>query len=148
MKRMFALLMSVWLGAQIGFGYVVVPILFGRLNNLVAGELAGQLFHVVNYLGLLVWVVGCFVVSRTSAWQSVATNQRIRYWMMLLLLLIAVSEFLVTPAIAALKAGETFWLLNWTGGTFKTWHGFSSILYLMQTILGLVMTIKLLRLAD
>ena len=56
MKRVAALLMSVWLGVQIGVGYVVAPILFANLEKMQAGQLAGELFHIVHYLGLFAWV--------------------------------------------------------------------------------------------
>lgn len=146
MKRLAALCVGIWLGVQVGFGYVVAPILFAQLDKQVAGQVAGQLFHVSHYLGLLVWGLAWLVLRRRSAWALGRGNQCLNRFILILLGLLAVSEFLITPTIAALKAGETTWLVNWFGGTFSVWHGVSSVFYLLQTLLGLGLVVKLLKL--
>ena len=148
MKRVAALLMSVWLGVQIGVGYVVAPILFANLEKMQAGQLAGELFDIVYYLGLFAWGWAFMAVGRTSAWEHGSANKHTRKWIGLLLVLILISEFLFAPTIAALKNNQTPFLVNWFGGTFQTWHGVSSITYLLETVLGLGILVKLLRLSD
>ena len=110
MKRVAALLMSVWLGVQISVGYVVAPILFANLEKMQAGQLAGELFHIVHYLGLFAWGWAFMAVGRTSAWEHGSANKHTRKWIGLLLVLILISEFLFAPTIAALKNNQHhFW---------------------------------------
>lgn len=148
MKRIAALLLSVWLGVQLGFGYVVAPILFANLDKMVAGQLAGQLFHVSNYMGLLAWLVVLVVLKRRSAWEFGSGDKRVCVLVCVLLALFAISEFAITPTIAALKVGETTLLANWLSGSFKVWHGVSSVFHLLQSLLGLGLMVKLVRLQN
>ena len=58
-------------------------------------------------------------------------------FIILLLLLTASNQFLISPVIAAHKAGTENWLLSLLGGSFGMWHGISSIIYLVCSVLGL-----------
>lgn len=149
MKRLSALLMSLWLGAQIGFGYIVAPIVFGfdGMDKAVAGSIAGSLFHASNWLGLLAWGVVFVACGQQSPW-SQNSQKSVRKWIVALLILLIVNEFGIAPLIAALKSGETHWLsvLYHGADAFKVWHGVSSIIHVMQTVLGLGLAVKLLRL--
>lgn len=149
MKRLTALLISLWLGMQIGFGYVVAPILFNVLEKEVAGKIAGMLFHISNGLGLLAWALAFLVCRNKSAyssWDDRPSGGHTRKWIVLLIALLATNEFLFAPVIAALKAGETHFLVTWFGGTFGKWHGTSSVLHLVEGLIGFGLCIKLLRL--
>lgn len=146
MKRLAAMCMSVWLGVQIGFGYVVAPILFANLDKQMAGQLAGQLFHVSHYVGLVAWILTWLAVGRTSGWSQGKLSKNARRFLLILLGLLAVSEWLITPTIAALKAGEVPFLVQIFGGNFGVWHGVSSVFYLAQTLVGGGLMVKLLRL--
>ncbi len=148
MKRLAAVCLSIWLGMQIGFGYVVAPILFKTLEKSVAGQLAGELFHLSNVMGILSWAITFLAVGRRSAWEHGTANRYTRKLVAILLVLFIISEGLVSPTIAGLKAGEVPMLANWLGNSFKMWHGVSSILHLLQTVLGLGLVIKLLRLQN
>lgn len=146
MRRLAALLAGIWLGMQIGFGYVAAPVLFARLERLQAGNLAGSLFHVVNWLGLLTWLL---------VWLLWRADNRRRYrparshrWAVVLLALTAFNEWLMTPVIEALKTGGSHWLHNLLGGGFGIWHGMSAMVYLAATLLGTVLCALLLRLAE
>lgn len=147
MKRLAALCVSVWLGAQIGFGYVVAPILFANLDKQLAGQVAGQLFHLSNYAGLLAWGLTWLAMRRQSGWSQSGLRTWTRRWLLILLCLFAISEWAITPTIAALKAGDLSLLASWLGGSFKVWHGVSSMFHLAQSIIGIGLMVKLLRLS-
>ena len=55
LKRILAVLLGLWLGAQLTIGYVVAPVLFAQLPKITAGHIAGILFAYLSYFGLLVW---------------------------------------------------------------------------------------------
>ncbi|MBS6045705.1 MAG: DUF4149 domain-containing protein [Neisseria sp.] len=137
MNRLCALLTSLWLGMQVMAGYIAAPILFGQLGKQEAGNIAGVLFSINNYFGLLAWIVAWLVV-RSNRNRSLSDNGKVApKFIILLLLLTASNQFLISPVIAAHKAGTANWLLSLLGGSFGMWHGISSIIYLLCSVLGL-----------
>lgn len=147
MKRIAAVLMSISLGVQISIGYIAVSILFTYLDRIIAGQLAGELFHVVHYLSLFTWIIALIAMGRTSAWEYNTKNKPTKKWIIVLLILFTTSEFLLSPTIAAFKINQTSLLTSWFGGDLKTWHGISSTIYLIETVLSLSITSKSLRLS-
>lgn len=146
MRRLAAVLAALWLGMQIGFGYVAAPVLFARLDKGPAGDIAGSFFHVVNWLGLAAWLL---------IWVLWRADNRRRYrpgrshgWALFLFLLIAFNEWVMAPVVAAVKSGGSNWLHSQIGGGFGIWHGMSSMVYLAASLLGLVLAFVLLRLAE
>ena len=131
LTRLASLGAAIWLGAQLGFGYVAAPVLFRYLPKMEAGNIAGELFHIVAYVGLSVWLLVWVSIMRQGG--------KIVYWVSGLLVLLAINEFVVTPVIEAHKAGSTNWLLSLVGGSFGIWHGISSMIYLLCGILGTVL---------
>ena len=137
MNRLCTLLTSLWLGMQVMAGYVAAPILFERLGKQEAGNIAGVLFSINNYFGLLAWIVAWLVV-RSNQNRSFSDNGKVApKFIILLLLLTASNQFLISPVIAAHKTGTANWLLSLLGGSFGMWHGISSIIYLVCSVLGL-----------
>lgn len=137
MNRLCALLTSLWLGMQVMAGYIAAPILFERLSKQEAGNIAGVLFSINNYFGLLAWIVAWLVV-RSERNRSLSDNGKVApKFIILLLLLTASNQFLISPVIAAHKTGTENWLLSLLGGSFGMWHGISSIIYLVCSVLGL-----------
>ena len=133
-QKLLALLMVFWLGMQWSAGYVVAPLLFQTLPKVTAGQLAGSLFHIVSYVGLFT----CALL-----WLSLRQQVRHRVWnlalgrvLLLLLLLLAVNEWVISPVIAAHKAQTSHWLLTLLGGSFGAWHGVSAAVYLLISLLG------------
>lgn len=133
--RVLGVLLGIWLGAQLALGYVAAPVLFAQLPRMQAGEIAGVLFSLQAYFGLVVWVLAV-VVAYGGPQDSVPTGRQ-RALMVLLWLVLALNEGVVTPVIAALKSGGSHVLLTLTGGDFGLWHGIASSLYLLASLLGL-----------
>ncbi|WP_066567447.1 DUF4149 domain-containing protein [Snodgrassella sp. CFCC 13594] len=128
MQRCVAILIGLWLGMQLTVGYVVAPVLFAALPKMVAGNIAGSLFGIVGYAGLIVWFMAILLGRRLQE-RSFLPSRTIA-WMVVLWCLLAVSQWLVTPVIVALKTGSQQWLLSLLGGSFGLWHGLSSSIYL------------------
>lgn len=144
MSRFVALLSAIWLGMHIGFGYLVAPVLFQHLPRMQAGQLAGILFHWSNWLGLVAWALAFFVCRQDKIrnhYRKINTHRGV----MLLWMLLAINEFVMTPVIEALKTNQTHWLHNLLGGGFGMWHGLSSVVHLLATLVGLVLCFMVLR---
>ena len=136
MKRILTLLHALWFGAHLSVGYVVAPLLFayaddGLFSKQTAGNIAGDLFECVMYLGLVVSVGWCVFLRQQNLPNRLPKA---------LLFLLMVSQFIVTPVIVAIKQQQNQWLLDLVGGSFGVWHGISSALYLFISILLMVLT--------
>ena len=91
MNRLCALLTSLWLGMQVMAGYIAAPILFERLGKQEAGNIAGVLFSINNYFGLLAWIVAWLVV-RSNRNRSLSDNGKVAPKFIILLLLLTASN--------------------------------------------------------
>ena len=143
---LYASALVLWVGSLWTLGYLVAPLLFSTLaDRTLAGNLAGRMFQVGSWVGL-----GCFVVlvvlmlGRTGA----ATLRRLDFWLLVLMaLLTAANLFGIQPLMAAMKADA--WprdvMQSMMRERFAAWHGVSSILYLAQSLLGLVLVVRQVR---
>ena len=83
-------------------GYIVAPTLFAMLaDRTMAGSVAGQLFSVMSYVGLL--AAGLLISGQ--CYRSRATwRQNWRFWtLLIMLLIIVIGEFYLQPLMAELK---------------------------------------------
>jgi len=143
----FAVLTTVlWVGGTWVIGYLVAPVLFQTLSDRqLAGMLAGKMFSVMAWVGLvcalylLLYQLRCF---GKQAWKE--TTPRIILAMMFLLLL---GHFLLQPMMAELKlqALPLIVMQSTFATEFKLLHGVASILYLLQSLLGIVLVLDLKR---
>ena len=105
-----------------------------KIPGIVAGMLAGDIFHVANRtIVILVLAVATFWWRQGGAGRS--------SWLLLglVLLLVVVNEWGITPVIEALKAqiGHGFDTLakgDPLRVRFGTWHGISAVLHLITTL--------------
>lgn len=143
MQKILAVLMSAWLGAQLTIGYAVAPVLFRHLPKMVAGDMAGILFGLLAYAGLVIWLLvglyGYYQQKHDFYHGSTLT------WISIMWVLQAVSQWVITPVIVALKTGSHYWLSDLISQRFALWHGISSSIYLVISLIGLYLVGKLLR---
>jgi len=103
--------LTLWVGGLWSIGYLVAPALFHSLGSdrQLAGQLAGQLFDLIG------WV--------------------------LILLFAVVGLFGVQPLLAQLKADALprEVMASVLRDRFAAWHGVSSVLYLLQSLFGLLL---------
>jgi uncharacterized membrane protein len=133
--------LTLWVGGLWVIGYLVAPTLFATLSNdrQTAGLLAGRLFESMGWVGL-----ACAVYLLLFVFLRVGTTalRRWNFWLLVLMLLLtAVSLFGVQPLLAQLKADALprEVMESVLRNRFAAWHGVSSILYLVQTLLGLLL---------
>ena len=116
---------TVWLGIQIAGGLIMQ-----------AGEIAGILFHIISWLGLIIW--GILFLTHTKILTRLQT-----ILLCTLLLSVAINQFLIAPVIDALKYGYEVWLLSLLGGSFGMWHGISSIVFMATALLSTALSWQL-----
>lgn len=116
---------TVWLGIQIAGGLIMQ-----------AGEIAGIWFHIISWLGLIIW--GILFLTHTKILTRLQT-----ILLCTLLLSVAINQFLIAPVIDALKYGYEDWLLSLLGGSFGMWHGISSIVFMATALLSTALSWQL-----
>ena len=142
-RHISALLTTAWVGSLWAIGYLAVPVLFSaQPDRQLAGMLAGQMFTLVAYVGM---VCGAFLlIQRVSEFGQAALRQSL-FWVVAVMLLAAlVIQFGIQPIMADLKA-QALPLDVMHGaqaGRFKMLHGMSSMIYLTQSLLGAFLAIK------
>ncbi len=135
-----SVLQTLWVGGLWVIGYVVAPILFGSLDDRrLAGELAGNMFSAINYIGLVCGAVllGFAILRLGEPWLK---NLRV-IALLLMLILILVSAFVLQPMMQELK------LAGLAPGSeaaaqFGRLHGVSSVLYLLTSLSGLYLILS------
>lgn len=120
-------------------GYIAVPILFYAAGDrILAGNLAGEMFKVIHYVGIaaaVLLLMGAFAGLRG------AFLYQWRVWILLVMLaLILTGLFVLQPAMQelimqGLAPGSA------AAASFGRLHGISSIIYLINSLLGLILVI-------
>jgi hypothetical protein len=146
MQRLFwaldRVVVTFWVGGLWVTGYVVAPLLFARLpSRQLAGTMAGTLFSWIAYLAL-----GCALyalVYRLGRLGLGALKQPVFWVILLMAALAAAGQFGVQPILASLKdqALPREVMESVFRDRFAAWHGVSSILYLVESALGLVLVL-------
>ena len=120
-------------------GYIVAPTLFAQLEDrALAGAVAGQLFSIMSYIGLL---AAAILISGQLYYAKTRWRQNWRLWALLVMFLIIVmGEFYLQPLMAELKqAGITQGSDN--ARQFAQLHGVASALFVINSLLGLVLVV-------
>lgn len=134
------ILLTLWVGGLWTAGYIVAPMLFSVLDDRrLAGEIAGQIFSLISYVGLfcgtallisLIYQAGRYWRSTWQVWVLVA-----------MLILVIVGQFVVQPMIQDVKAASPGGFIEGSAeaGRFGMLHGVASVLYLGTSLLGLAL---------
>ena len=119
-------------------GYLVAPVLFSQLDDrAMAGNLAGEMFTLVSYIGL---VSGLILLA--GQWLRHGRPSR-QHWlsgiMLIMLLVISLGEFILLPQMVVLNDAG---LVGENMTQFSRLHGIASILFLINSLLGLVLVAR------
>ncbi|HEC29645.1 MAG TPA: DUF4149 domain-containing protein [Gammaproteobacteria bacterium] len=132
------ILLTLWVGGMWFAGYVVVPILFQSLDRKMAGMVAGQVFTVTAYIGL---ISGLALFASLVFIRPAGKFGHPRHWVLLgMIALILTGQLVLQPMMSALKQTG---LVEGSQAVaeFGHLHGISSILYLVNSLLGLGLVI-------
>ncbi|ACC70065.1 DUF4149 domain-containing protein [Paraburkholderia phymatum] len=144
--RLFRLLTVVWVGSVLTIGYAVAPVLFSSLDRMTAGAVAAQLFRIEGVIGVVCGVLLlalCNVLVRRGG----NAYRRLRWLIAGMLLCVLVGYFALQPfmnalRIAAQEAGTDVGHSVYAS-RFGMLHGLSSVFYLIESLLGIVLAWKL-----
>jgi len=137
-EALYLIVITLWAGGIWAIGYIAAPILFSSMGDRqLAGMVAGKLFALVGWIGLgSATYLLVFLVTR---WGGQVFKRAVFWLVLLMALLAAASQFGIQPLMAQLKADALprEVMESVLRDRFAVWHGISSILYLMQSGLGL-----------
>jgi membrane protease YdiL (CAAX protease family) len=143
---LFAICITLWVGALWAVGFLTAPVLFHELaDKTLAGNLAGKLFAIIAWLGIGSAAYALLYVLVREGARSLKTAV---FWLIFLMLLLTLAgHFGVTPIIAQLKAEALprEVMESVLKDRFVAWHGVSSVLYLIQSVLGIALVTQIYR---
>ncbi|MGY4725834.1 DUF4149 domain-containing protein [Burkholderia pyrrocinia] len=144
--RVFRLLSAVWVGSLLTIGYAVAPVLFKTLERMTAGSVAAQLFRIEAILGVVCGVL-LLALSNQQVRRGSSEYRRVRWIVAAMVVCVLVGYFALQPfmnalRVAAMDAGTDIANSEYAS-RFGMLHGVSSVFYLVESVLGLMLIWRL-----
>ena len=134
------ILLTLWVGGMWAIGYIVAPTLFNMLEKTVAGNVAGQLFTIMSYAGL---VCGSLLIIGIVSRLGTQVTQHWVFWtLIVMVILILIGQFILQPMMAEIKASG---ITDLNRSEFGKLHGVASVLFLINSLLGLALVVNVAR---
>ena len=134
---------TLWVGGMWAIGYLAAPTLFTTLaDKSLAGMLAGKLFTLIAYVGI---VSGSYLLIYRLMNAGISAFKQKVFWLVLIMLLLTLAgHFGIQPIMNSLKAQAMPREVMESAfrSRFATWHGIASIVYLVESILGLLLIVQ------
>jgi MFS family permease len=133
---------TLWVGGMWAVGFVVAPILFSRLGDrALAGMMAGRLFATMAWIGIA--CAAYLIIYRCVRHRASCLKQGFFWVVLLMLALVLAGQFGVQPVMEALRAQALprEVMESVLRDRFVTWHGVASVLYIVQSVLGLTLVV-------
>lgn len=140
--RLSFIAITLWVGGLWAIGYLAAPVLFNAIaDKTMAGMLAGRMFSWIAYIG-----IGCgtyLLIYRLAVFGVSALKQGFFWAVLVMLLLTLAGHFGIQPVLETLKSQA--WPKDVMESMFRDrfvrWHGISSIVYLIESLLGFVLVL-------
>ncbi|ELW9445747.1 DUF4149 domain-containing protein [Burkholderia cenocepacia] len=144
--RVFRLLSAIWVGSLLTIGYAVAPVLFKTLERMTAGSVAAQLFRIEAILGVVCGVL-LLALSNQQVRRGSSEYRRVRWIVAAMVVCVLVGYFALQPfmnalRVAAMDAGTDIANSPYAS-RFGMLHGVSSVFYLVESVLGLMLIWRL-----
>jgi hypothetical protein len=143
-SRARLLIATFWVGSLWTIGYVVAPTLFATLvDSVLAGTIAGNLFRVEAWLSIASAAILIALLL------PVQFDQRGKIRLLQLIgtmcVCTVIGYFVLHPFMASLRAaaGPSGVMESHAKTQFAILHGVSSLLYLVESLLGVLVILKL-----
>lgn len=137
-EALYLFSITLWAGGLWAIGYLAAPVLFSQLGDQqLAGMVAGKLFALIGWIGL--GAAAYLLVFLFGRWGTRVFRLAGLWLVLLMAAMAAVQLFGIQPLMEQLKldALPREVMESVLRDRFATWHGVSSILYLVQSVLGL-----------
>lgn len=143
--NLLVLLVTLWAGALWTVGFVVAPALFAMLpDRALAGTVAGHLFQSVHWIAV---VAGGYVLLFALLRHGRDALRNGAVWLVVAMLaIVAIGALGIQPLIADLRGGMA--TAPELRERFAMWHGISSALYALSSVLAVVLVLRIRRLLD
>ncbi|GBH28090.1 hypothetical protein BvRS1_51390 [Burkholderia vietnamiensis] len=144
--RVFRLLSAVWVGSLLTIGYAVAPVLFRTLERMTAGSVAAQLFRIEAILGVVGGVL-LLALANQQVRRGSGDYRRVRWIVAAMIACVLIGYFALQPfmnalRVAAMDAGTDIANSPYAS-RFGMLHGVSSLFYLVESVLGLMLIWRL-----
>ena len=146
-QRLFIVIVGLWVGSLLTVGYLVAPAIFSTMTDRqAAGMVAGSIFKLEAYLSLIV-CIGLMVLANLLVNRGLNQFRLVR-WLLLAMLLCSISAaFVFIPWMNALRDNALAQgmpvMLSPSATLFGRLHGASSILFMLQSFLGITLVWRL-----
>jgi hypothetical protein len=142
-QRIFSLISGLWVGSFITVGFLVVPVLFASLGDRqVAGIVAASLFKTTAYIGVAISTL-LMVMANHLVRQGVDSYRLFRWILLGMLACFISAAFIIIPWMSSLRDQALYLNLSVRESTyadlFNRLHGTSSIIFMLQSVLGLIL---------
>jgi len=117
-------------------GYIVAPVLFQILDKSTAGNVAGQLFTIISYIGIFSAVA---LILNILIRQGFSKTHWQLWTLIVMLLIILIGQFIFQPMMAELKVAG---LTEANRPEFGRLHGMASVLFLINSLAGLALVVS------
>lgn len=144
--RVRVVLATFWVGSLWTIGYIVAPTLFAALQDrALAGTLAGRMFQIEAWITIVCALLLTVLVIRAAEVYDARQRKHILIVIALMLVCTLISHFGIQPIMAELRASVPSGSVmgSEAAARFGKLHGVSSGIYLLQSVLGLVLVLKL-----
>lgn len=129
------ILLTIWVGGMWAIGYIVAPVLFQMLDKPVAGNVAGQLFSIISYIGIFSAIALIINIVVQAGFDK-------RHWQLLtliaMLILVFIGQFVLQPMMVEIKAAG---ISETNKAQFGRLHGIASVLFLINSLAGLALVV-------
>lgn len=145
--RAVLLIATVWVGSLWTIGYLVAPTLFATLqDSTLAGSIAGRLFRIEAWLALACAALLLGLIRSGRALPDRRQQRLLTLVVLAMLLCTLIGYFALNPFMAQLReaaaAAGGVWEPD-ARARFGMLHGVSSMFYLLQSLLGIVLIWRL-----
>jgi len=146
-QRLFILIGGLWVGSILAVGYLVAPAIFNTLTDRqVAGMVAGSVFKAEAYLSIII-CIALMVLANLLVTRGQSQYKIIRLILLGMLICAATASFVMIPWLDTLRDQALLEgmpvMLSPSADLFRTLHGVSSILFLLQSALGIYLVWRL-----
>lgn len=144
-EYLFALAITLWVGALWAIGYISAPSLFELApDRSLAGMIAGKQFALVAWLGM---GCGVYLLAFLLFRQGLKAFKQAVFWLILLMFLLTLAgHFGVTPIVDQLRMDAARDVVeSVVRSRFQTWHGIASVLWMIQSVLGVALVTQVIR---
>jgi hypothetical protein len=142
-QKLFSVVSGLWVGCFISIGFLVVPILFSTIGDRqIAGYVAANLFKITAYIGVAFSTI-LMILANHLVKQGLKSYRLIRWLLLGLLICTLGAACVLIPWMNSLReqallAGLSIQASSYSA-LFNRLHSISSVLFITQALLGLIL---------